>query len=143
MSGGNESARHCPSCRCPALGDEPTQQSATQRVNEGIAIIADLVEHANPIGQDADGFVATGYTVTVGAVHRAKGWLQGALPNALIDKVISNTHQCGVPRPPVDTSTASPESSLVLRDVGQQGLDPREGHAVDTVQHRGDPVVRD
>lgn len=42
------------------------------------AALQDLVEHANPIAEDDDGFVAVGYTVTVGAVHRAIAVLQGA-----------------------------------------------------------------
>ena len=45
---------------------------------DAIGVIHDLAQHATPIAHDADGFVAAGYTVTVGAVHRAYAWLQGA-----------------------------------------------------------------
>lgn len=41
-------------------------------------IVQDIVDHANPIAEDDDGFVAVGYTVTVGAIHRAIAALQGA-----------------------------------------------------------------
>jgi hypothetical protein len=44
---------------------------------DAVEVIHDLVEHAEPIANDADGFVAVGYTVTIGAVHRAYAWLQG------------------------------------------------------------------
>jgi hypothetical protein len=43
---------------------------------DAVGIIHDLAQHATPIALDADGFVAAGYTVTVGAVHRAYAWLQ-------------------------------------------------------------------
>jgi hypothetical protein len=48
------------------------------RLTDAVGVIHDLAQHANPIARDQDGFVATGYTVTVGAVHRAYAWLQGA-----------------------------------------------------------------
>ena len=48
------------------------------RLTDAVGIIHDLAQHATPIGHDGDGFVAVGYTVTVGAVHRAYAWLQGA-----------------------------------------------------------------
>src|SRR5207249_78282 len=47
-------------------------------LGDAVGCIQDITEHANPIGHDADGYVAVGYTVTVGAVHRAIAWLQGA-----------------------------------------------------------------
>lgn len=43
---------------------------------DAVAIIHDLAQHATPIAHDSDGFVAGGYTVTVGAIHRAYAWLQ-------------------------------------------------------------------
>lgn len=51
---------------------------AANRCADAVGIIHDLCQHANPIAVDDDGFVAAGYTVTVGAVHRAFAWLQGA-----------------------------------------------------------------
>jgi hypothetical protein len=48
------------------------------RLCDAVGVIHDLAQHANPISHDQDGFVAVGYTVTVGAVHRAYAWLQGA-----------------------------------------------------------------
>jgi hypothetical protein len=48
------------------------------RLSDAVGVIHDLAQHANPIAHDSDGFVATGYTVTVGSVHRAYAWLQGA-----------------------------------------------------------------
>jgi len=48
------------------------------RLSDAVGVIQDLVQHANPIAHDENGFVATGYTVTIGAVHRAYAWLQGA-----------------------------------------------------------------
>lgn len=48
------------------------------RLSDAVGVIHDLAQHANPIARDDDGFVATGYTVTVGSVHRAYAWLQGA-----------------------------------------------------------------
>ena len=45
---------------------------------DAVGVIHDLAQHAYPIAHDAEGFVAVGYTVTVGAIHRAYGWLQGA-----------------------------------------------------------------
>ena len=48
------------------------------RLGDAAGVIQDLVQHATPIAHDQDGFVATGYTVTIGAVHRAYAWLQGA-----------------------------------------------------------------
>lgn len=47
-------------------------------LTDAAGIIQDLAQHATPIAHDADGFVSVGYTVTVGAVHRAYAWLQGA-----------------------------------------------------------------
>ena len=44
---------------------------------DAVGVIHDLAQHATPIGNDEDGFVSVGYTVTVGAVHRAYAWLQG------------------------------------------------------------------
>lgn len=41
------------------------------------AALVDVTEHATPIAED-DGFVSVGYTVTVGAIHRALAALQGA-----------------------------------------------------------------
>lgn len=48
------------------------------RLSDAVGVIHDLAQHSTPIAHDGDGFVATGYTVTVGAVHRAYAWLQGA-----------------------------------------------------------------
>ena len=48
------------------------------RLTDAVGVIHDLAQHANPVARDDDGFVATGYTVTVGSVHRAYAWLQGA-----------------------------------------------------------------
>ena len=48
------------------------------RLSDSVGVIHDLAQHATPIARDGDGFVAVGYTVTVGAVHRAYAWLQGA-----------------------------------------------------------------
>jgi hypothetical protein len=48
------------------------------RLTDAVGVIQDLAQHANPIARDEDGFVAVGYTVTLGAVHRAYSWLQGA-----------------------------------------------------------------
>ena len=48
------------------------------KLGDAVGIIHDLAQHANPIAHDEDGHVATGYTVTIGAVHRAYAWLQGA-----------------------------------------------------------------
>ena len=48
------------------------------QLTDAVGVIHDLAQHATPIAHDTDGFVATGYTITVGAVHRAYGWLQGA-----------------------------------------------------------------
>jgi hypothetical protein len=42
------------------------------------AVVEDIIKHATPIAEDDDGFVAVGYTVTVGAVHRAIAAIQGA-----------------------------------------------------------------
>lgn len=42
------------------------------------AVVEDITEHATPIAEDDDGFVSVGYTVTVGAIHRALAALQGA-----------------------------------------------------------------
>jgi len=35
------------------------------------AAIKDIDDHATPLGEDEDGFVATGYLVSVGSMHRA------------------------------------------------------------------------
>ena len=48
------------------------------RLSDAVGVIHDLAQHATPIARDEDGFVAAGYTVTIGAVHRAYAWLQGA-----------------------------------------------------------------
>jgi len=37
------------------------------------AAILDIDAHATPLGEDDDGFVAGGYVVSVGALHRALG----------------------------------------------------------------------
>jgi hypothetical protein len=47
------------------------------------AVVADITAHATPIGEDDDGFVAVGYTVTVGAIHRALAAVQGATDDPL------------------------------------------------------------
>src|SRR5258708_5164872 len=47
-------------------------------LDDAVGVIQDVTGHANPIASDSDGFVSAGYTVTVGAVHRALAWLQGA-----------------------------------------------------------------
>ena len=38
------------------------------RLTDAVGVIHDLAQHANPIARDHDGFVATGYTVTVNGV---------------------------------------------------------------------------
>ena len=43
-----------------------------------VSVIRDIIYHASPIAEDDDGFVAVGYTVTIGAIHRAIAALQGA-----------------------------------------------------------------
>lgn len=48
------------------------------RLVDAVGVIHDLTQHASPVAHDQDGHVAAGYTVTVGAVHRAYAWLQGA-----------------------------------------------------------------
>jgi len=44
---------------------------------DAAGVIQDMAQHSTPIAHDDDGFVAVGYTLTVGAVHRALAWLQG------------------------------------------------------------------
>jgi hypothetical protein len=46
-------------------------------LTDAVGIIQDITGHATPIAQDADGFVSAGYTVTVGAIHRALAWIGG------------------------------------------------------------------
>lgn len=46
-------------------------------LTDAAGVIQDITEHATPIAHDDAGFVAVGYTVTVGAVHRALSWLAG------------------------------------------------------------------
>lgn len=47
------------------------------------AVVEDITAHATPIAEDDDGFVAVGYTVTIGAIHRALAALQGAAVDPL------------------------------------------------------------
>lgn len=42
-------------------------------------VIQDIIDHATPLGEDEDGFVTTGYLVSVGSIHRALGFLRGEL----------------------------------------------------------------
>lgn len=65
---------------CPYLAEcerlSARWANSAAALSEAVGIIQDLTGHANPIAQDEDGFVAVGYTLTVGAVHRALVWLQ-------------------------------------------------------------------
>jgi hypothetical protein len=48
--------------------------AAARAENERLtAAIEDIDAHATPLGEDEDGFVATGYLVAVGSLHRALG----------------------------------------------------------------------
>ena len=46
-------------------------------LTDAVGVIQDITGHATPIAHDDDGFVVVGYTITVGAVHRALAWLRG------------------------------------------------------------------
>jgi len=46
-------------------------------LTDATGLLADVAEHATPLGEDGEGFVSTGYLVSVGAIHRALGWLRG------------------------------------------------------------------
>ena len=59
--------------------------STASRLADAVGVIQDLARHATPIAHDEGGFVAVGYTVTVGAVHRAYAWLQGASPSPQVE----------------------------------------------------------
>lgn len=44
-----------------------------QKADSLTEAILDIDAHATPLGEDADGFVSTGYVVSVGSLHRALG----------------------------------------------------------------------
>lgn len=58
--------------------------------------IQDVIDHATPLGHDGDGFVAVGYGVSVGAIHRAIGWLQGAYVRSGVDAIVSAGDSAGL-----------------------------------------------
>jgi chromosome segregation ATPase len=49
------------------------------------AAILDIDAHATPLGTDADGFVSTGYVISVGCLHRALGLIGYAALEARIE----------------------------------------------------------
>lgn len=64
------------------------------------AVVQDITAHASPIAEDDDGFVAVGYTVTIGAIHRAlavlaqldgSGVIGAPPPRDDLDRHIRNT----------------------------------------------------
>lgn len=69
---------NCDQCRQLAQhaldGGVDAQERATDILNDRArlrAVVKDITAHATPIAEDDDGFVAVGYTITIGAVHRA------------------------------------------------------------------------
>ncbi len=52
---------------------------------EARAAIEDIDAHATPLGEDDDGFVAVGYAVSVGSLHRALGIARQGMPAAFGD----------------------------------------------------------
>lgn len=56
--------------RCPIHGDLVTVVEENNRLR---AAIEDIDAHATPLGTDEDGFVSTGYLISVGCLHRALG----------------------------------------------------------------------
>lgn len=66
---------------CDELGIEVPEGTANylvqtmviDRIKRLEEAILDIDAHAAPIGEDEDGFVSVGYTVSVGAIHRALG----------------------------------------------------------------------
>jgi hypothetical protein len=62
--------------RATALGE---QLALARTERDRLRVIAkDITDHAAPIAEDDDGFVAVGYTVSIGAIHRALAALQGS-----------------------------------------------------------------
>lgn len=51
-----------------------------ERVAKLEAAILDIDAHATPMGEDTDGFVAQGYTISVGCLHRALGLIGHTSP---------------------------------------------------------------
>lgn len=43
------------------------------RADQLTAAVLDIDAHATPLGEDGDGFVAVGYAISVGSLHRALG----------------------------------------------------------------------
>lgn len=58
------------------------------------AAIADIDAHATPIGRDADGFVAGGYLISVGCLHRALALAYTAPPCPTCE---ASSHDCAAP----------------------------------------------
>ena len=54
--------------------------NARVRIQMLEAAILDIDAHATPLGEDTDGFVATGYLISVGCLHRALGVVNGSVP---------------------------------------------------------------
>ena len=50
---------------------------ANQKIERLRGHILDIDAHATPLGSDDDGFVATGYAISVGCLHRALGAING------------------------------------------------------------------
>lgn len=68
-----QSSRQCEICELEAERDRWEAHAVRVAVERDRlrAVVEDIAAHANPIAEDDDGFVAVGYTVTVGAIHRA------------------------------------------------------------------------
>ena len=57
---------------------EAEMAALVARIEALTAAILDIDAHATPLGEDDDGFVAVGYAVSVGALHRALGLVVGS-----------------------------------------------------------------
>lgn len=73
------------------------QSKAAIKHNRGLAsrlreAVWDIDAHSTPLGSDEDGFVAGGYVVSVGAVHRALGIAGGTRKPCLLCK--PSSHDC-------------------------------------------------
>lgn len=78
MSG--DCSHHGPDCVAdPREGqDFDWQPPEVERLK---AAILDIDAHATPLGEDDDGFITGGYTITVGSLHRALGVVgHGSVP---------------------------------------------------------------
>jgi len=109
------------------------------RIHDLKAAIRSIEAHATPLGADADGFVATGYLVSVGSLHRALGIVNGSAPagkessprceSAIQLSYSKHPRRCSLPKGHADLHHESHDGAVVTswRDPASESLPTQLG----------------